>query len=133
MSGDRRQVYLNWSEEKIRLEERQSNTFSFFEREVWWVALGKNIGHEIDGKNTDFARPALVLRKFSPTICLVLPLTTQIKAENPFQFVIHFNNRSTALVLDQSRTISAKRLINLAGSLDTKQFELIKENFKKLL
>lgn len=38
---------------------------TFCEGEVWWCALGENIGVEINGKSATFARPILVLRKLS--------------------------------------------------------------------
>jgi len=38
---------------------------TFKEREVWWCYLGANIGHEIDGSDSEFVRPALVLRRFN--------------------------------------------------------------------
>lgn len=27
-------------------------------REVWWVSIGHNVGHEIDGKSERYTRPA---------------------------------------------------------------------------
>lgn len=33
--------------------------------EIWWCAMGENIGVEINGKNESFARPVLVFKKLS--------------------------------------------------------------------
>ena len=43
----------------------ESYDFFFHEKEVWWSALGVNIGVEMDGKNENFERPVLVLRKIN--------------------------------------------------------------------
>ncbi len=45
-----------------------SKHFYFHEREVWWCGIGINIGVEIDGKNSDFERPVLVVKKFNGMI-----------------------------------------------------------------
>jgi mRNA interferase MazF len=37
-------------------------TALFHEREVWWCALGVNIGFEQDGRGGDFERPAIILK-----------------------------------------------------------------------
>ena len=33
--------------------------------QIWWAGVGKNIGTEINGKNSRFSRPMLVYRKLS--------------------------------------------------------------------
>jgi hypothetical protein len=47
------------------------------EREVWWCALGVNVGVEADGKHDNFERPVLIVRKFSRDSVLIIPLTTR--------------------------------------------------------
>jgi mRNA interferase MazF len=48
------------------------------EREVWWCALGVNIGSEQDGKNNGFERPTLILKKISDELLLVAPFTSKL-------------------------------------------------------
>jgi len=43
--------------------------FFFLEGEVWWTALGVNIGHEIDGKNEFCERPVVILKKIDKIYC----------------------------------------------------------------
>lgn len=50
-----------WLRVQQRLQHRSAVKFN--EREVWWCAIGVNVGYEIDGKGKDFARPVLVLKK----------------------------------------------------------------------
>ena len=49
------------------------------EREIWWCSLGVNVGHEEDGKNEQFERPALILKKWSNKTVIILPMTTKTK------------------------------------------------------
>ena len=52
-------------------------TALFHEREVWWCALGANIGFEQDGGKGDFERPVVILKKFNLDACLIVPLTAR--------------------------------------------------------
>ena len=69
----------NWNKRKKALNERGNAPF-FHEREIWWCALGKNVGFEQDGKGKKFARPVLVFKKFNNQLFWALPLSTKIKA-----------------------------------------------------
>ena len=128
-----RQVFAQWNEVKIDLDARPHPDFYFYEREVWWAALGKNIGHEIDGKNANFERPALIVKKYSRYTCLVLPLTTVIKPENKFQSVFNLHQRPNAALLDQSQTISSKRLSRRFGKIDVDLFQKIVLSYSSLI
>ena len=39
----------------------------FRDGEIWWARLGVNIGYEMDGKNSNFARPVTVSMPLAPT------------------------------------------------------------------
>ena len=47
------------------------------EGEIWWCAMGENIGVEINGKSKTFARPVLIFKKLSRFGFLGIPLTSQ--------------------------------------------------------
>lgn len=46
------------------------------EGEVWWVAIGENVGVEINGKSRYFSRPVIVFRKLSHLGFMGIPLST---------------------------------------------------------
>ncbi len=48
----------------------------FKEREIWWVSIGINIGHEEDGKGEQYSRPVLILKKFNKYTFSGIPLST---------------------------------------------------------
>lgn len=124
-------VFLAWTTLKINRHLKKNNKNIFFrEKEVWWAALGKNIGYEIDGKNNQFSRPVLILRKYSSDMCFVLPLTTQIKEKTiAYQFIIELDKTKSAVVLSQGRTISSHRLISKKGIVSVETFIEIRSAF----
>lgn len=50
--------------------------------EIWWCAVGENVGVEINGKSNAFSRPVLVMKKLSRFGFLGAPLTSQFHAGN---------------------------------------------------
>ncbi len=47
--------------------------------EIRWMAIGANIGSEIDGKGVSFTRPGLILHVIGSSLALGDPYTTKIK------------------------------------------------------
>ena len=55
-----------WNTEKKLIDQRIINKDKFFyPREVWWCSAGLNIGVESNGKNKNFERPMLIIKKFN--------------------------------------------------------------------
>jgi len=107
----------------------------FSEREVWWCALGVNVGFEQDGKGEQFTRPVLILRKFGKAMFFGVPLTSQ-----PRDDIFHFNigEIEDGVVprasLTQSRMLSANRLVSRIGRIGkTKLAELNQRTAELLL
>lgn len=44
------EAIVAWTKIKIRVSRKEDKSPYFSEREVWWVHLGANIGHEQNGK-----------------------------------------------------------------------------------
>jgi mRNA interferase MazF len=53
-----------WNERKKEIHQNTQEIY-FSEQEVWWCALGINVGHEQDGVVNASQRPVLVLKKWS--------------------------------------------------------------------
>lgn len=128
--------FIEWSKKKIRhhldkIHNEQNKKIYFREKEVWWVAFGKNIGYEIDGKQELFERPALILKKYNENMCFVIPFTTRIKNPLPwFQVLADFGVEPSAAVISQGKTISVKRLLRKVSVLSDDSFNKIVESFK---
>jgi len=101
-------------------------------RQIWWCALGVNIGFEQDGTNNDFERPVLILQTFSKFVCLIVPLTTSQKKS---KYLIHIgviNNRSAQVIISQIRLIDTRRLRNKIGIIKENLFLIIIKTTKEM-
>ncbi len=122
--------YTNWHTQKTALDASEKQYY-FQEREIWWCAIGLNVGFEQDGKGQEFERPILIVKKFNLNIFLAIPLTTTTK-EGKYYFPIgFFGGRDSVAVLSQIRLYDAKRLSNKIGTLDKLKFEKIKKALKE--
>jgi mRNA interferase MazF len=115
----------SWNTEKKKIHETKFNGF-VHEREIWWCALGFNVGDEEDGKNDKFERPVLVLKKFNRKIVLTVPLTTKVK-ENPYYFPFTHEGVKFAVIFSQLRLLSTNRLARRIRKIDNALFKQIKE------
>lgn len=128
-------LFGTWTKRKVRhhIDTTKDNLY-FYEGQVWWAALGKNVGFEVDGKNEEFNRPVLILKKYSRYMCFVVPLTTKVKKDLPYyQYKFYVNGRENAANLTQGRTISTKRLLQKEAAISKKKFREIRAAFVELL
>jgi len=121
----------SWNAFKKQLDTNQKIP-TFQEREIWWCSIGINVGHEENGKNQDYSRPILIIRKFNNHIFWGVPLTTQIK-EKHYYHRIDFKEREQCVMLSQIRLLESKRLTDRMGKLPQQQFEVIKKTLKAML
>jgi len=131
--------FIAWTKKKI-LHHVQDNSecgdetseLYFHEGQVWWTALGKNIGFEFDGKTELFHRPALIVKRYNDHMCFILPLTTQIKEPKVwYQIPIPGGNKERVANITQGRTISTKRLLRKESSIERDDFQKVKKAFLK--
>lgn len=123
--------YAGWHIVKRRLED-QATVRYFHERQIWWTALGLNIGFEEDGKGTDWARPVLVLVKFNNSFFYGVPLSTTRKSGRYYMHFEYEGGQSSAL-LTQMRAFDARRLLRFEGWVGESDFRKIRTNIKTLL
>ena len=112
-----------WNRKKKALQEIDFTDY-VHEREVWWCALGVNVGVEADGKHDNFERPVLVLRKFNRESVLVLPLTSRVR-ENPYHALFQHEGETFSAVVSQIRLVSTKRLLRRLYRMDSGVFDKI--------
>lgn len=103
------------------------------EREIWWCALGSNVGFEQDGTGKNFDRPVAIIRGFSKNIFLGIALTGK-KREGKFYFYLgKIEGRDSSAILSQLRLIDSKRLIRKIGMLGETKFNDLRESLKKVI
>jgi mRNA interferase MazF len=103
------------------------------EREVWFCALGVNIGFEQDGSGKEFLRPVVILKKFNNSIFLGIPLTKTNKSSKfyfPFSFI---QGQQSVAILSQIRLLDAKRLRYKRGVMEQSEFFEMKKHLIDLL
>jgi mRNA interferase MazF len=120
-----------WNEKKKEIEQSDVQRLCR-EREVWWCALGVNIGSEQDGKNELFERPVLILKRYNMDLILVLPITSTEK-DNMYYVKIK-SVMASSVILSQIRAIDCKRLLRKVGMISIKDYLFVLFNlFKTLL
>lgn len=109
---------------------RRTEQVRCHEREIWWCALGVNIGSEQDGVGENYDRPILVIKNSNNYVLWVRPLTRTFK-DNRFYYRLEDDEAgSSAVVLSQLRLVSSKRLIRKIRTLDEAQFNRIVHHVK---
>ena len=128
------------SEEKrfnewIKLKERIHSVGrlpAISEREIWWVAVGENVGIEINGKSGRFSRPMLIYKKLSKFGFLGIPLTSQ-EHQGSWYIPFEFQEKMSYAALAQVRVVSVSRLYGEAiGQISKADFKAICEGFNSL-
>jgi mRNA interferase MazF len=114
-----------WHDRKVRLNS-SGRPPHFYEREVWWVAIGHNIGDEEDGKGYNFARPVLIMRKFNKSLFYGLLLSTTAKRGRYYSEVT-IKGSKNAVLLSHLRDYDAKRLVNKLTVVSKDEYAIVQK------
>lgn len=101
------------------------------EGDIWWCAMGENIGIEINGKNEVFSCSVLVFKRLSRYGFMDIPLTSQHHIGNWYVPFV-FKDRLEVAVLAQARVMSVARLYKRMGTIPDSDFETVRQGFAKL-
>lgn len=123
--------FNGWNIEKQHVNDT-SKQFYFLEREIWWCALGVNVGVEIDGKNGKFERPVLILKYINKDMVLISPLTTKgLSDKNHIK--IDIDGMVSFVKISQIRVVSNKRLLRKISTLSEVQFKYIRKRVVRFI
>ena len=121
-----------WNEKKKQTDGKSIDRDLFLhEREVWWCAIGVNIGVEIDGKHDDFKRPVLLIMKFNGLMFWGIPLTPKAK-ENPYIVKAEHSKGVSYANFSQLRLWSSKRVLRKVGVISEESFAEVLKRLKNL-
>ncbi len=118
--------FQEWHEKKSDIENRLYRRY-FHEREIWWCSIGANVGYEQNGKGKNFARPVVVLRKFSNEVFWGIPLTTKIKTGKYYVPIDIGDGRLRTATTSQLKLIDGKRIYEKLGDISKKQHQILIE------
>ncbi len=122
-----------WNKDKQKIHGSIPDPEEFFsEREIWWCALGCNVGDEEDGKNYDFERPVLIVKKFNRQIVLAVPISTKNK-DNPYYFPFKHDGITFSIMISQLRLLSTKRFLRRIRKIDHNLFSEIKNKIVEMI
>ncbi|MDB5190044.1 MAG: hypothetical protein JWN49_370 [Parcubacteria group bacterium] len=123
--------FLEWIRIKSALDAKLHRAPHVSEGDVWWINLGENVGHELNGKSKIFSRPTIIYIKLSHNFYFVIPATTKLHDGNWYVHYVHQGQKAAAC-LHQARSIDYRRLHRKMGRLDDTDFARIKQGFKSL-
>lgn len=122
-----------WNELKKQIDAKDEDQRLFFrDAEVWWFHLGLNIGFEMNGKDDEFMRPVIIIKKYNQYSFLALPLTTAKKKNQYNMFVGNIDGKDAYTNFSQLRNIDSKRLINKVGYIEEDLFKKIREKASQI-
>lgn len=122
-----------WNEQKKRLD-RRIMPFHFFivEGEVWYCAIGCNVGIEMDGKHDYSERPVIVIRKFGSRYFWGVPLTSTQRNSDLF-YQLLFRGQSSCVSLAQLRIYDARRLLRCLGRISHLDLRNLRQEIIRLI
>lgn len=132
MNLDESIIYNSWNFYKKFISRQDLHTSIYPKRgEVWYVALGRNIGREQNGIGVEFERPVLIIKRWNSEMVWCVPLSTKQKN---LDFYYNFTDpfkRSVSVILAQLRTISTKRCKRKLYKLNRRTFDIIRLELQK--
>lgn len=123
--------FLEWIGLKEKLHNAKSEPPLFNEGEIWWCAVGENVGIEVNGKGKPFSRPVYIYKKLSTVGFLGIPLSTSDRI-GTWYIKITFQGRKAVANLAQCRVLSHLRMYEIMGTLDEADVTKIKDGFLRL-
>ena len=124
-------TYKKWMKRKSAInnagEYRKIN-----EGDVVWVAVGENVGVEIDGKSEKYSRPVVVLRKHTAQCFTGIPLTSQPHGGSWYAD-FEFQGKKQVAVLIQAKLFDASRVYGRIGKLSRKDHTHLLNSYIKFI
>jgi mRNA interferase MazF len=110
-----------WNRAKKHVDADAQRPF-YHAREIWWCAVGVNVGNELDGTGKHHDRPVLILRPFNAETFFGIALVGHPRAGRYYFSLGKVGDRDAVANLSQARLFDSKRLIRKIGTLDEDTF-----------
>ncbi len=121
----------SWNIRKQVLDQTKRELL-FKEGEIWWCAIGKNIGEEVYGKGEHFRRPVVIFRKLTSNSCIAIPTTTKPRTGSWYHY-LKVADKNRWVMMHQMKFISANRLWVRESSLSNEELNELKKSVAGLL
>lgn len=124
--------YQGWMDKKQDIERASRAPSVFHRKEIWWCAVGINIGREQDGKHALYERPVLVLRKFNDQLAWIVPVSSKRKV-GEYYMCREYDGVVYTFLLSQLRLVSTKRFYRKMRAIPPEDFLLIQQRIAHIL
>lgn len=125
-----------WNNFKKKLDNR-GDIPMFKERDIWWTAIGHNIGVEENGKGDEFKRLVLIIKKFNSSMFWGIPTSSAQKSGKYYRMVNYLDDKGrptkSCLLLSQMRIFDARRSMQKYGMIRREEIDVVKEKISRLL
>ena len=131
---DKHRMLMEWfpiKELKDKKAQESRRIPKITEAEVWWVAVGENVGVEINGKSEYFSRPVIVFKKLNHLAFMGIPLTTK-EHDGAWYVGFRFQGKEIYATLSQAKVFSTARLYNRLGQVAEDDMKKVKDGFRNL-
>ena len=122
--------YKKWMGVKSKLNNSGPRR-SIKEGEIWWAAMGENVGVEIDGKNEKYSRPVIIFKKHSNLCFTAIPLTSK-KHNGSWYAQFGFQEKNQTAILIQARLMDSTRLYERMGKMSNGDFWEVTKRYLEL-
>lgn len=123
--------FVSWTKLKIKIHFSEK-IFVVKERQIWWASIGQNVGIEQNGKNCNFERPILILKRFNDEQFWALPITSKVKI-GKYYYVFVQNDIRYSISLSQLRVMDKKRLLRYLGEMREADYLRVKEKIVEII
>ena len=124
--------FSEWAKLKPRIHFAERKVFPK-KKEIWWARLGQNVGVEVNGKNSRFERPVLIVKVFNADFILVVSISSKEKEGKYYYSFKNPSDEKNVVVLSQIKSISSKRLVRKVGEIETADFSKIVVRLKDMI
>lgn len=115
-----------WNKRKKQTDQKGLRPH-YHAREIWWCAVGVNVGNELDGTGKQHDRPVLVVRGFNAETFFGVPLIGHERKGRYYFALGQVGDREAVVNLSQARLFDTKRLIRKVGMIDERTYrELVR-------
>lgn len=124
--------FQTWTNIKYKLQEKEQVPY-FYERQIWFIYMGANLGYEQDGRGQMFLRPVMILKKFNQYLFWGIPLTSKSKKGKYYYEFSFLKNIKSNAVLSQLKLFDSKRLKHKKGIINKTDYQTIKKRLQNLI
>jgi pseudaminic acid cytidylyltransferase len=127
-----RDKFDDWNKIKKRLDNKKE-LISFYQGNIYFISIGKNIGYESLGKQELFLRPVLVYKKLSKSTFLGIPLTSKEK-KGSYYFSFNYKKGITSTaMLNQMRVFDIRRSEYLSGKINKNTYKNLEKKVNEFM